>query len=38
MTDMDSDGNAYFDGNLSIGVPGTHRVDVVGGAYCDGTN
>jgi len=39
MTDMDSDGNAYFASKLGIGinVP-THSVDVAGGAFCDGTN
>jgi hypothetical protein len=34
-----SNGNVYNSGNLGIGTaPGSHRIDVAGGAYCDGTN
>ncbi len=36
--DFDSDGLGYIDSSLGIGVAPSHRIDVVGGAYCDGTN
>ena len=39
VADMDRDGNLFLASNLSVGNPGgTHHIDVVGGAYCDGTN
>jgi hypothetical protein len=38
VVDLDSDGDGYLDHSLGIGVDGTHRIDVAGGAYCDGTN
>ncbi len=39
VADMDRDGNLFLASNLSVGTPGgTHHIDVVGGAYCDGTN
>ena len=35
----DADGDGYMAGDLKIGTTtGLHRIDVVGGAYCDGTN
>ncbi len=36
--DFDSDGLGYIDSLLGVGVTPSHRIDVVGGAYCDGTN
>lgn len=33
-----SDGTGYFDSGIGVGVDPTHHIDVVGGAYCDGTN
>ncbi len=38
VIDFDSDGLGYIDSSLGIGVTPSHRIDVVGGAYCDGTN
>jgi hypothetical protein len=37
--DLDSDGDGYFAGKVGIGVDvPTHRIDVAGGAFCDGSN
>lgn len=38
MIDFDSDGLGYVDSSLGIGVAPSHRIDVAGGAYCDGTD
>jgi hypothetical protein len=38
MVTLDSDGDGYLDNALGVGVDPTHRIDVAGGAYCDGTN
>ncbi len=38
MIDFDSDGLGYVDSSLGIGVVPSHRIDVAGGAYCDGTD
>ncbi|MCX6832232.1 MAG: tail fiber domain-containing protein [candidate division Zixibacteria bacterium] len=38
MIDLDSDGDGFFDHGIGVGVDATHRIDVAGGAYCDGTN
>ncbi len=38
MVEMGSDGNSYFASGVGIGVDATHKIDVAGGAYCDGTN
>jgi hypothetical protein len=38
MVELDSDGDGYLDHSLGIGVDATHRIDVAGGAYCDGSN
>ncbi|MBK7092842.1 MAG: tail fiber domain-containing protein [bacterium] len=36
---IDRNGNQYLSNTLSVGVAGSgHHIDVVGGAYCDGTN
>ncbi len=37
--DFDANGEGYIAGNMKFGaIAGTHRIDVEGGAYCDGTN
>ena len=38
MIDLDSDGNGYFDNAIGVGMDPVHKIDVSGGAYCDGTN
>jgi hypothetical protein len=39
MIELNSDGDGYFAAKVGIGVDvPTHRIDVSGGAYCDGTN
>ncbi len=38
MVDFDSDGDGFLENSLGVGVDATHKIDVVGGAYCDGTN
>lgn len=39
VSEIGSDGNAYIAGNMKFGaVSGAHRIDVEGGAYCDGAN
>lgn len=38
MIEMNSAGDGYLNGHLGIGMSATHRIDVAGGAYCDGTN
>jgi hypothetical protein len=38
MIELDSDGDGFFDHGVGVGVDPTHRIDVAGGAYCDGTN
>jgi hypothetical protein len=38
MIDLDSDGNGYFDHGVGVGMDPVHKIDVSGGAYCDGTN
>ncbi|MCC6963802.1 MAG: tail fiber domain-containing protein [candidate division Zixibacteria bacterium] len=38
MIDFDSDGLGYVDSSLGVGVAPSHRIDVAGGAYCDGTD
>jgi len=38
MAEMNSDGIGYLDNSLGVGVDATHRIDVAGGAYCDGTD
>ncbi len=38
MIDLDSDGNGYFDHGIGVGTDPVHKIDVVGGAYCDGTD
>ena len=38
MVEIGSDGNGYFASGVGVGVDPTHHIDVVGGAYCDGTN
>jgi hypothetical protein len=39
MIELNSDGDGYFGAKVGIGVDvPTHRIDVAGGAYCDGTN
>lgn len=36
---LNSNGDVYMSGNLGIAMtPGSHHIDVAGGAYCDGTN
>ncbi len=37
VVDFDSDGDGYLDNSLGVGVDATHRIDVAGGAYCDGS-
>ena len=37
-TSMTTEGTGYFDQNIGIGMTPSHHIDVVGGAYCDGTN
>ena len=36
--ELDGDGNGYLSNSLGVGTTATHHIDVVGGAYCDGTN
>lgn len=38
MAEMNSDGIGYLGNSLGIGIDATHRIDVAGGAYCDGTD
>ena len=38
MVEIGSGGNGYFASGVGVGVDPTHHIDVVGGAYCDGTN
>lgn len=39
MIELNSDGDGYFASKVGIGIDvPTHRIDVAGGAYCDGTN
>jgi len=35
---FDSDGNGYVGGNIGVGKNPIEKIDVEGGAYCDGTN
>lgn len=37
-TSIDSDGNGYLSSKLGIGKTPVEKIDVQGGAYCDGTN
>ncbi len=38
MVDFDSDGDGFVENSFGVGVDATHKIDVGGGAYCDGTN
>jgi len=36
--ELTADGDGYLHNSLGIGVAAAHRIDVAGGAYCDGTD
>lgn len=36
--ELTSDGDGYLHNSLGIGVTAAHKIDVAGGAYCDGTD
>jgi hypothetical protein len=38
MIELDSDGNGFFAGKIGVGKDPVEKIDVQGGAYCDGTN